>query len=119
VLEEMSKNSLILSFLFVIVAMEVCYGMCFLLFPSPLNVIIYICIKNIKSCLYVGHSLSKESDIVVIACQNVGDCHIHSSALPCDPEYISCYEGYCVWDNDTISRFFDPQSYPPTWQLIF
>jgi len=22
-------------------------------------------------------------------------------------------------DNDTMPRFFDPQSYPPTWQLIF
>jgi len=72
-------------------------------FSIELNVIIiYICIKNIESCLYVGHSLSKESDIVVIACQNVGDCHVHSSALPCDPEYISCYQGYCVCYHKTF-----------------
>jgi len=46
--------------------------------------------------MFVGHSVPKESDIIVIACERLNDCYVHSSALPCSPEFISCYEGYCV-----------------------
>ncbi|ESW25237.1 hypothetical protein PHAVU_003G018900 [Phaseolus vulgaris] len=69
----MSKKSLVLAVVFVILAMEVC----------------------------VGHSFSMEentegSDIVVVACQTKQDCLKNIRALPCGASVVKCSDGYCV-----------------------
>ncbi|BAT98874.1 hypothetical protein VIGAN_10023200 [Vigna angularis var. angularis] len=68
----MSKNSFILAFLFVILAIEV----------------------------YYGHSFSMETNrkdgvIVVCPCQTKKDCLRNIRSLPCGPSVVYCFEGYC------------------------
>jgi len=101
----MAKNSFILSLLFVILSMEVCYGIHFLFLHSSLNFIFFIYIYLlIREIIFVGDSFSRElKTILVIPCITIVDCYMNKALMPCDVSKVACFEGTCVCNKNQKS----------------